>query len=116
MEQALGNGWAAGVHPEDLDRCLTNYSSSFDARRAFQMEYRLGRADGEYRWVLDTGTPLYRGGDFAGFIGSCVDITEQKLIEERLRASEARLMDAQRLAKVGSWERHIDGRQYLLVR
>jgi PAS domain S-box-containing protein len=94
MEQAVGNGWAADVHPEDLDRCLTDYSSSFDARRAFQMEYRLRRADAEYRWVLDNGTPLYRGGDFVGFIGSCVDITEQKLIEERLRASEARLMEA----------------------
>jgi two-component system, cell cycle sensor histidine kinase and response regulator CckA len=107
-EQELGNGWVNGMHPEDLDRCRATYYSSFDSRRSFQMEYRLRRAGGEYRWLLNNGTPLHRGGDFVGFIGSCIDITEQKLIEERLRASEARLKEAQRLAKVGSWERHID--------
>src|SRR5689334_3353706 len=77
LEEELGNGWTDGVYAEDLDRCLAVYSSSFDARAAFQMQYRLRRADGEYRWVLDNGTPIYRGGEFAGFIGSCVDITEQ---------------------------------------
>ena len=91
MEQELGNGWAEGVHPDDLDRCLAMYSSSFDARRGFQMEYRLRRADGEYRWVLDKGIPRYREGKFAGFIGSCLDVTEQTRIEERLRASQQQL-------------------------
>src|SRR5215472_13243419 len=73
IEQELGDRWMSGVHPEDLSRCMTIYASSFDARRSFQMEYRLRRADGEYRWVLDNGTPLYRGGEFVGFLGSCVD-------------------------------------------
>jgi PAS domain S-box-containing protein len=108
IEEELGNGWASGVHPEDLDRCLVTYNSSFDAGRSFKMEYRLRRADGEYHWVLDNGTPLYRGDEFVGFIGSCIDISEQKLIEERLRASEIQLLDAQRLAKLGSFERQID--------
>ncbi|HUK17250.1 MAG TPA: PAS domain S-box protein [Bryobacteraceae bacterium] len=108
MEQELGNGWAEGVHPADSDHYLAIYNSSFAARRAFQMEYRLRRADGEYRWVLDNGTPLYRENEFAGFIGSCVDITEQKRIEERLRANEVQLVDAQRLANVGSWVRDLD--------
>jgi two-component system cell cycle sensor histidine kinase/response regulator CckA len=107
MEQELGNGWTDGVHPEDLERCLSAYFSAFDARRNFQMEYRLQRADGDYRWVLDNGTPLYRDGEFAGFIGSCIDVTGQKLIEERLRASEVRLLETQRLAKIGSWEHDI---------
>ena len=62
MEQELGNGWANGVHPDDLDRCLATYSSSFDARRSFRMEYRLRRAAGEFRWVLGNGIPLYTGG------------------------------------------------------
>ncbi len=109
MEQEVGGGWTEGMHPDDLDRCRAIYSSSFDSRRSFQMEYRLRCAGGEYRWLLNNGTPQYRGGDFVGFIGSCIDITEQKLIEERLRASEAQLKDAQRLAKVGNWERHVNG-------
>ena len=109
MAQELGNGWAAGVHPDDLDRCLATYSSSFDARRSFRMEYRLRRADGEDRWVLDNGIPLYKGSEFAGYIGSCIDVTEQKLTQDRLRISERRLIDAQHLAQIGSWERHFKG-------
>jgi PAS domain S-box-containing protein len=104
IEQELGNGWADGVHPDDLERCLATYVSSFDDRRSFRMEYRLRCAGGEYRWILDNGTPLYREGEFTGYIGSCVDVTEQKLAEEQLRSNQAQLMDSQRLAKVGSWE------------
>ena len=104
MDQEMGDGWTEGVHPDDIERCLATYTSSFDARCGFRMEYRLRRHDGEYRWLLDTGAPGYREGEFTGYIGSCIDVTERKLMEERLRANEARLMDAQRLAKVGSWE------------
>jgi PAS domain S-box-containing protein len=104
MEQELGNGWADGIHPEDVDRCLLTYFSSFDARQDFRMEYRLRRSDGEYRWVLDAGTALYRKGEFAGYVGSCVDVTEQKQVEVELRSNQAQLLDSQRLAKVGSWE------------
>jgi PAS domain S-box-containing protein len=107
-EQEQGKGWLEGIHPEDRHRCSAIYSSAFESRRPFQKECRLRRADGEYRWFLDNGIPVYRAGEFAGFIGSCVDITEQKRIEERLRASEARLTEAQHLAKIGSWERHME--------
>jgi two-component system cell cycle sensor histidine kinase/response regulator CckA len=103
-EQEMGDGWLSGVHPEDQGRYLATYSSAFDARLSFKMEYRLRRADGEYRWILDNGTPRYREGEFAGYIGSCIDVTEQKQVEEQLRSKQVQLMDSQRLAKVGSWE------------
>jgi PAS domain S-box-containing protein len=86
LEQELGNGWAEGVHPDDVDRCLAVYSSSFNARQSFQMEYRLQRADGTYRWLLDSGVPRFTsGGVFEGYIGSCVDVTDFKKAQERFR-------------------------------
>ncbi len=108
LEQELGHGWTSGLHRDDLDRCLAKYSSSIDARKPFQMEYRLRRADGEYRWVLDKGTPRYSGSEFVGFVGSCTDVTELKSSEERLRAREIQFKEAQRLAHVGSWEQNVE--------
>src|SRR4029453_12577160 len=83
LEQELGNGWAEGVHREDLDRCLDVYQNSFKARESFTMEYRLRRSDGEYRWVLDSGTPRFASdGAFIGSIGSFIDLTTRKAAEE----------------------------------
>ena len=77
MEQEVGLGWREGVHPDDLDSFLANYGSSFDARKPFSMEYRLRRADSEYRWILDNGTPRFDpSGAFAGYIGTCIDVTD----------------------------------------
>jgi len=89
MEQALGNGWSERVHPEDRERCRRNYEAAFDARRSFQTECRLQRADGEYRWVLAVGSPRFEsGGVFAGFVGSCTDTTEVKQAQEEALASQ----------------------------
>jgi len=86
LEQELGNGWAEGVHREDFDRCLKVYVNSFDARQPFTMEYRLRRSDGEYRWVLDNGTPRFAAdGTFLGYVGSAIDITERKQAQEQFR-------------------------------
>lgn len=79
MDEELGDRWATGVHPEDMDRCLATYVSAFDARRAFRMEYRLRSADGTYRWIFDEGVPRFGSdGVFAGYVGSCVDISDSK--------------------------------------
>jgi two-component system CheB/CheR fusion protein len=82
QEQEYGNGWAEGVHPDDLDRCLSIYTGCFDKRVPFKMEYRLRRHDGQYCWLLDNGVPRYtENGAFAGYIGSCIDIQEMKEAE-----------------------------------
>jgi diguanylate cyclase (GGDEF)-like protein/PAS domain S-box-containing protein len=76
MEQEYGNGWTEGVHPDDMERCVDIYVSSFDRRARFSMEYRLRRHDGEYRWLQDDGSPRYdSSGAFIGYIGYCLDIT-----------------------------------------
>jgi two-component system sensor kinase FixL len=86
IDQELGSGWTDGVHAEDRDRCLAVYERAFDAREPFTMEYRLRRSDGEYRWVLDSGTPRFAAnGAFLGYIGSCIDITDRKGAEEKFR-------------------------------
>ncbi|MBW4572748.1 MAG: PAS domain S-box protein [Tolypothrix carrinoi HA7290-LM1] len=84
QEQELGNGWTDNIHPEDK-RCINTYLSAFNARECFQMEYRLRRADGEYRWLLDKAIPRFTpDGNFAGYIGCCIDITELKQTNEEL--------------------------------
>jgi PAS domain S-box-containing protein len=96
MAEELGEGWASGVHPDDLENCLKIYSASFDARVDFEMEYRLRRFDGEYRWIVDFGVPRFESdGTFCGYIGSCVDITERKSSAESLQNLTGRLIHAQ---------------------
>lgn len=88
MEAEVGVGWAEGVHFEDFQNCMQTYLSAFAARSRFRMEYRMRRADGEYRWVLDTGVPRYGAdGRFAGFIGSCIDITEMREASDAMTRS-----------------------------
>jgi PAS domain S-box-containing protein len=92
----LGNGWKEGVHAEDLRRCLEIYTQAFDRRESFRREYRLRASDGEFHWILDIGVPRFNpDGSFAGYIGSCVDITESKLAEEALYGIGSRLIEAQ---------------------
>jgi PAS domain S-box-containing protein len=86
MEQELGNGWTEGVYSQDYAECLAVYESAFDRREPFQMEYRLRRHDGVFRWIYDTGTPRFSaGGDFLGYIGSCIDIADRKEAEQNLQ-------------------------------
>ncbi len=99
-EEEVGNGWQSGVHPDDLERYLGTYVGAFEARVTFEMEYRLCRRDGEYRWVVDHGVPRFDpGGNFCGYIGSCLDITDRKVAEGRLQELSGRLIGAQEQAR-----------------
>jgi PAS domain S-box-containing protein len=95
LEDELGNGWADGVHPEDLKGCMDTYTQAFDRREYFQMEYRLRRHDGQYRWLSAIGVPRFNPDhSFAGYIGSCTDVTEHKLAEESLADMGRKLIEA----------------------
>jgi len=79
----MGSGWTEGVHEGDLERCVAHYLEHFQRREPFEMEYRLRRHDGAYRWIFDRGVPFADdGGAFAGFIGSCVDVDARRKAEE----------------------------------
>jgi PAS domain S-box-containing protein len=91
MEQEVGDGWCDNLHPADFDRTLDTYHAAFDARRPYEMEFRLQRDDGAWRWLLERGTPHHGPhGEFIGYIGTCIDITEHRETVEQLRESRAR--------------------------
>jgi hypothetical protein len=105
MAQEVGTGWLEGVHPDDLQGCHDGFFPAYHARKPFRIEYRLRRADGEYRWVIESGIPRYTpGGEFAGYIGSNIDITELKRAEaerQRLHQVEADLAHINRVSMMG---------------
>ncbi|MEX1055556.1 MAG: PAS domain-containing sensor histidine kinase [Rhodothermales bacterium] len=85
LEEHLGRGWMASIFADDLETFLKKYEESHRKREPFAVEYRLRRHDGEYRWMLDKGVPRSRAdGSFAGYVGSCVDINEQKETQKKL--------------------------------
>lgn len=90
-ETGMGYGWVDATHPEDHDMVEADFISANERRAEFKVEYRLRRRDGEYRWAIDAATPRFdSNGEFLGYIGSVIDITERKLAEEALRTSERR--------------------------
>jgi two-component system, LuxR family, sensor kinase FixL len=92
MKQDLGNGWSEGVHRDDVEKSLKTYITAFDARESFVMQYRLLHRDGEYRWITDHGLPRHDAqGNFLGYIGACVDISDLLKKDEALHEFEERV-------------------------
>jgi PAS domain S-box-containing protein len=102
LQEEYGNGWADGVHPEDLERCVQHYVGSFEMRVPFAMSYRLKDSTGEFRWILDRGVPQYSAeGDFVGFYGGCAETPVDASINRinELRSAFHKMQDfAERLA------------------
>jgi len=95
-DAVLGKRWTDRIHPDDVAPCWDSYARAFDRREQFQMDFRLRRDDGEYRWIVSTGAPRYHGdGSFAGYIGSAIDVTERRLAAEALASIHQRLIEAQ---------------------
>ncbi len=99
LEQERMLGWAEGIHPEDVQQCWDTYLRAFEARQKFQIEYRRRRESGEYCWILDKGVPRFEpDGSFAGYIGSCIDISDHKQKEAALQERELQLRRAQQMS------------------
>jgi PAS domain S-box-containing protein len=106
LEQAVGSGWNRMVHPDDLERVLTTWRKLVAEGKSREIECRLRRSDGEYRWFLSRVRPLVgRSGHILGWYGIDTDIHDLKAAEETLRRSEGYLAEAQRLSHTGSWAR-----------
>ncbi|GAX34794.1 PAS domain-containing hybrid sensor histidine kinase/response regulator [Nodularia sp. NIES-3585] len=108
MEQEMGDGWVQGVHPEDVQRCFETYINAFNARQEFKIKYRLKRADGQYRWILDIGTPRFTSeGIFLGYIGSCIDISD--VYDELRLRKEVEVEREKMLARSQEYTRQLNG-------
>jgi PAS domain S-box-containing protein len=114
LEEAVGSGWTGMVHPDDIERVLSKWRTLISEGKPREIESRLRRSDGAYRWFLSRCYPLVdRAGHILGWYGSDTDIHDRKEAEEKLRQSETYLAEAQRLTKTGSWASRIGEIRYL---
>jgi PAS domain S-box-containing protein len=116
MEQEMGDGWIASLHPEDVQGYLYSFSNALKARRPFQTEYRLRRYDGEYRWIKDHGSPVQdEAGDFSGYVNVCHDITERVQKETALQESDERLRQLAENTDLIIWLQATDNPELLYI-
>ncbi len=99
LAEEIGEGWTEGVHPGDVKRSVQYYLDHFERREAFEMEYRLRRHDGTYRWLFDRGVPNFIDGRFVGFIGSCIEVEDRWQAQQALRHSLEREQEAREQAE-----------------
>jgi PAS domain S-box-containing protein len=110
LDQEAGNGWAEGVHPEDLERCVSHYVTCFQRRLPFAMSYRLRHHSGEYRWILDRGVPHYLpSGEFLGYFGGCAEMAEQNVISRHANLGAS-------LVSMRAFAREVAGEQGAVAR
>ncbi|MFN7992386.1 MAG: PAS domain S-box protein [Bryobacteraceae bacterium] len=103
LPEETGAGWTESLHLEDREGIVAAYSDAVAGQQEFRAEFRMKRADGQYRWFLATGTPRFSPGNrFGGYIGSCVDVTDARQHREALRSArdELAIRVAQRTAQL----------------
>ncbi len=104
LEQESNEGWLENVHPDDVQKCISQYQYYYKKQKGFYMEYRLKRHDGHYRWIADNSAPRFSAdGKFAGFISACLDIDDQKNSSEKIQQSELMLNTISNVSPVGLW-------------
>jgi PAS domain S-box-containing protein len=103
LHEDLGDTFGLSAHPDDRDDLLERWRDTFARRTEFRFEYRLMHRSGDYRWVLEVGTPRFAGGEFVGYVGTATDIHERKQMEDALRRSEASFRDLSDSAPVMIW-------------
>jgi PAS domain S-box-containing protein len=105
LDEEKDEGWMKGIHPDDLEECVKTYHEKFDQRTPFDIQYRLKRHDGEYRLIKDKGIPYFdKKNVFKGFVGYCMDITDQKTAEGKLKEERKRLSGILEGTNSGTWE------------
>lgn len=103
--EGLGYGWTLAVHPDDREAARSAFKDASDGRRDYAVDFRVRRADGSYRWVIDTGRPRFNGaGEFLGFVGCVIDVHSRIEAEARQREGEARLRLAIDIAELGTFD------------
>lgn len=104
LDQELGDGWLGGIHEKDRARFQKAIKEGLKTEKSFKIQYRIARYDGVYRWLVSYAQPFYDPEQgFTGFVGSSFDLTERKVLENKLRENSAKLKEAQRIAHIGSW-------------
>ena len=104
LKQEINEGWLENVHPDDVQKCISQYQTYYNEQKGFYIEYRLKRHDGHYRWIADNSAPRFTtDGKFAGFISACLDIDDQKNSSEKIQQSELMLNTISNVSPVGLW-------------
>ena len=114
LQQEVGYGWGESIHPDDRNAALSTCQAAVHQLAPLEMEFRLRRHDGEYRWMLDRGMPVFDGqdGEFSGYIGTCIDITDRKLAEEALQRRGDEFFALADNIPILCWMAYADGRVY----
>jgi PAS domain S-box-containing protein len=114
LVQELGYGWGESIHPSDRAQALSTCEAALQKLAPVEMEFRLRRHDGAYRWMLDRGMPVFdgEGGEFSGYIGTCTDITDHKLVEEALQRRGDEFFALADNIPILCWMAYADGRVY----